>query len=63
MENRKEALSWWNKLTPNKKTHFTLLMYDERDSQSLTGREIEDIYKEKNKSDFDIIEMAFANQS
>lgn len=46
-EKRMQAMKWWNELLqPDKQKHCTE-MFKERDWMTLTGREIEMIYSEK----------------
>jgi len=58
MENRKQAMKWWIDLPNNKQRELSLTYYN-RDSSSLTGREIEKIYHEKYILLQDLMEQTF----
>jgi len=50
---RKEAIEWWNNEPTEVRDYFSQIYYD-RDWLSLTGREIEAIYKEEFAKDVDL---------
>ncbi len=62
MTKRQEALKWWDSLTTDYKqgildTNTKIIGVPRRDIGSLTGREIEILYDDKNNSDAEIINM------
>ena len=64
MHNKRiEAMSWWNSLTDTEKEFYAssafYLFGSPRLYTSLTGMEVEMIYDEKNRSDKEIIDIAF----
>jgi len=67
MTKRQEAMEWWNNLSSAYKTQIcdtnTELVGSVRRWETLTGREIEILFDDKCKSDAEIIEMAFSNES
>lgn len=67
MNKRQEAMKWWNNLSSAYKTQIcdtnTELVGSVRRWETLTGREIEMLFDYKCKSDAEIIEIAFGNDS
>lgn len=57
-QNRIDAMKWWNSITPSYKKMISPRKWD-----TLTSREIERLYNEKNKTDAKIIDMAFDDES
>lgn len=63
MENRKKALQWWNNLTFEEKyfkvvKHKELVVgYPDRDPNTLTGREVEQIWNAENEYDYTKLPM------
>lgn len=62
MTKRQEALKWWNSLTIDYKQGILdattkIIGVPYRDINSLTGREIEILFDDKNNSDAEIINM------
>ena len=66
MIKRQEAMKWWNNLSSTNKSQIyntnTELVGSVRKWETLTGREIEILYEDKCRSDFEIIEEAFKNR-
>lgn len=64
MENRINALKWWNKQPKSKRQVLCEFEFgSDRDFNTLTGREIEIIYDSECKSDAELIEMAFSGEN
>lgn len=64
MENRINALKWWNNQPKSRRQVLCEFEFgNDRDFNTLTGREIEIIYNNECKSDAEIIEMAFSNEN
>lgn len=64
MENRINALKWWNKMPKSKRQVLCEFEFgSDRDFNTLTGLEIEVIFDNENRSDAEIIEMAFSSES
>lgn len=67
MKNRKEAMEWWNGLSPEFKISIceynTELLCGTRLPETLTGREIQCLYEDKCRADAEIIDMAFNNDN
>jgi len=66
MTKRQDAMKWWNNLSSGQKTRLcdvnVDLLGNTRRWETLTGREIQLLFDEENKSDAEIIEMAFGNE-
>jgi hypothetical protein len=66
MIKRQEAMKWWNNLSSTYKTQICdsneELIGSFREWETLPGREIEILYDDKCRSDFEIIDEAFKNR-
>jgi hypothetical protein len=67
MQNKNEAMKWWNNLSSAIKTQIcdtnTDLIGHVRRWETLTSREIEMLFNDKCKSDAEIIELAFGEEN
>jgi hypothetical protein len=53
MDNRKQALKWWESLTLGQKSIYVMSV------EGLTDEKVEEIYDEKNRSDAALIDEVF----
>lgn len=66
MAKRQDAMKWWHNLSSAQKTRLcdvnVNLLGNTRRWETLTGSEIEQLFDDENKSDAEIIEMAFSDK-
>ena len=62
MANKQQALKWWNTISHSEKVLYMDGVFKHRHPQSLTNSEIEQLFDDENKSDAEIIEIAFSNK-